>query len=167
MGKYYALSRGLLTACCLSSCPSFCCFSKTFLVNCQGTGHFFFVFSFAILNSSSGHYVLCNSTANSPGLFNIYLVHSWNGINLSGDIKGAGRNQCRKIPAVYSFAQNLQKVHSGGGRRLKRDLCVTQPKSHWPGLPVPACNSPLDEYNTCLMEWAESPPITIRAYTEL
>lgn len=119
MGKYYALSRGLLTACCLSSCPSYCCFSKTFLVNCQGTGHFFFLFSFAILNSSSGHYVLCNSTANSPGLFNIYLVHSWNGINLSGDIKGAGRNQCRKIPAVYSLRRTYRKftLEVGGGSK--------------------------------------------------
>ena len=42
----------------------------------------------------------------------------------------------------------------GGG---KRDLCVTTSKGHWPTLPVPACNSPLHEYYTCLLEWVESP----------
>lgn len=55
-----------------------------------------------------------------------------------------------KCQAFYSSAQNIKKVHSGCRRRFKRDLCVTQSKSHWPRLPVPACISPLHEYNTCL-----------------
>ena len=66
----------------------------------------------------------------------------------------------RKNVGLLRFAQNIKKVHSGCRRRFKRDLCVTQSRSHWPRLPVPACNSPLHEYSTCPMEWAERAPLS-------
>lgn len=62
-----------------------------------------------------------------------------------------------KMPFAVCAKQD-QLLDVGGG--FKRDLCVTQSraKSHWPRSPIPACISPRHEYNTCLMEWAESPP---------
>ena len=71
------------------------------------------------------------------------------------------------MSGLLQFVQNIKKVHSGCRWRFKRDLCVTQSKSHWPD-----CQSQHATHlfmNKTLVWWSgpKSPPIAERSYTGL